>query len=150
MKIAYCNHVISLIPVLEEWRKESDGNEFGIMPSVEKTASHLQSMIENQNCKVLIMFGDDGKAVGFMGIAITNNPVADGKIASEHLWYVIPSCRGKGLSLLRAGRIWAKENGCTHFMTTVSRVASKLHDSTCSIYERMGMKQIETTFICSL
>ena len=51
------------------------------------------------------------------------------------------------MRLFRTAKKWAADNGCQYFMANASNLASDLHDKVCSIYEGIGMKKFETSYI---
>ena len=138
----YQNDDLSII--LNEWKQTCNGSIFCLDCDPLVTAEHLSKIN-----KLFVMIVNE-KVVGLIGIQIFKNPIGNGMMANEHLWYVCKAYRGSGISLLEHGMKWATEQGCTHFMATASNLASDLHDSICKLYEVIGMRKFETTFIKKL
>lgn len=130
-----------------EWRRTCCGEAFGLEVDVDTHLAELNELIVSEG-KDLLLLSDGETVVGYMGICKFRNPLGQQFIANEQYWYVLEGRRGKGsVLLLHAGRTWAKEHGCTHLLMNASKLASKLHDSVCRLYERMGMLRFETSFI---
>jgi len=89
--------------------------------------------------------------VGFIGVTMFQSPISVDRMATEHLWYVIPVYRGwGGIRLIKVAKAWARSQGCSHFIGNASMLASDLHDQVCELYEAMKMKKFETVYICPL
>jgi len=140
-------YAVGLTPLAEMWTKEAD-SDFGIDIDVETHIADMQSLIDRDNATLLCLHSDEGVIVGYLGMVVFDNPIGVGMIASEHNWFVHPDHRGMGsIKLLRAAQQWAKDQGCAHVVFNASKLASGLHDTICSIYERLGMKHFETSYI---
>lgn len=140
-------NVERLQPLAEEWLAESNCKDFGIDTDVDKHLWELDSMTKRTDADVLLLMNEE-LIVGYMGIECIENPFGDQIIANEHYWFVVKHARGHGsLRLLWAAKEWAKEKGCSHLIANASYMASDLHDRTCELYERMGMKKFETSYI---
>lgn len=135
-----------LFPVIDSWFKEAQFEEFGIEHDFFSGVEDLTRLINSDDGALLVMDINE-KIIGFMGITVFKSPLSKQKIANEHYWYVLPEYRGRGIYLISSAYKWAKEKECSHIMMNASRLASQLHDKTCQIYERMGMKKFETTYI---
>ena len=150
MKVQKCKEARILIPVLKHWEKEYNADNFGIKGDILVALQHLSEMIANIDCEVFMLIEKDDP-VGFIGVTMFQSPISVDKMASEHLWYVIPAYRGwGGLRLLKVAKAWAKAQGCSHFVGNASMLASGLHDQVCELYEAMKMKKFETAYICPL
>jgi len=146
IQIRKLKHDDDLTLLLEEWVEESNDDVFGIDCNPCHTERHLKAGDQT----VFVMIKDE-KPVGLIGVQLLNNPIGMGIMANEHLWYVSKVCRGIGsVRFLKHAMAWAKEKGCSHFMATASMLASDLHDSVCDLYESIGMKKFETTYISRL
>lgn len=69
--------------------------------------------------EVLIAFGDDDGAVGFVELSIRNivDSCSTDRVGYLEGWYVVPEARrlGIGAALVAAGEQWAREQGCLEF-----------------------------------
>jgi len=150
MKVEILQDVSVLGSLTQSWLLEVNG-DFNIDIDVNVHLQDLQRMIHADDSDVLVLLTESGAIVGYMGIHWFYNPIGRGKVANEHYWYVHPDHRGIGsMRLMNAAMNWAQEKGCTHFTANASRLASGLHDQVCAIYEKMGMTQFETMYICEV
>lgn len=135
-----------LAPVIKSWINEGRVNEFGFDLNIPSALDDLQSLIKLDS-KDLLVLEYSNKIVGFMGILFFKSPLGVQWIANEHYWYILPEYRGHGLKLINAARRWAKDKKCSHLILNASNLASELHDKVISIYEKIGMKKFETSYI---
>lgn len=147
MKIMKFQSDVSLLkPLAEKWYKESNG-DMGIKKDVDKHLKELQELIESPSSDVLVL-SDGDRIFGYMGLIVFESPLGDQFIAREHYWYVEPEKRGiSALKFLPMAEKWARAYGCSHLLMNASNLASKLHDRTCKIYKKFGMRKFETTYI---
>jgi GNAT superfamily N-acetyltransferase len=139
--------VLQLKPILDSWISECNTEEMGIELDEEVYLKDLQRLVDDENCTLLVL-EHENKIAGFMGLIIFDSPLGRQKIANEHYFYILPEYRGmSSLRLIRAARKWARENGCSHILMNASYMASELHDKVCKLYEWLGMKKFETTYL---
>src|SRR5262245_52917303 len=73
----------------------------------------------HEPAEVLLAFGDDRTAVGFVELSIRNivDSCESDRVAYLEGWYVDPSARrcGVGAALIAAAERWALQQGCTEF-----------------------------------
>ena len=144
----YKGHVSELYKVISAWNNEYKGNDFNIIVDIPIFASSLNDIIVDDDSSLLSLINNEDEIVGIIGMTVFDNPLNGDKVANEHFWYVLEEYRGRGsIMLLRASQKWAKENNCKHIMLNASNLASSLHDKICNIYEKIGMKKIETSYI---
>ncbi len=141
-----------LTPVALQWKESCNGMEMGIVLVPETHFADLMRLIGRDDAELFLLVDDDREEVfGYMGVECFNSPLGPQRIAQEHYWYVSEGNRGRGtILLIRAVEKWAKEQGCTHLIMNASTLASDLHDKVCDLYERIGMKKFETSYICLL
>ena len=150
MEVSECRSIISLMPLIESWQNECNARMFDINMEINEILRDVLRMIES-NESIIFVLSDKEKVVGVMGLVIFKSPLGSQRIANEHYWYVLPEHRGRAsLKLLAAGKAWAKEKRCSHIIANASMLASDLHDSVCHMYEEIGMKKFETTYIMAL
>jgi GNAT superfamily N-acetyltransferase len=138
-------------PIAIQWKNLCNGISMGIDVRFDNFMADVEALIRDNDKDLLLLLEDTGEVVGYMGITTFDNPLGNQKIANEHYWYVSESHRGRGsLLLVSAARKWAKEKGCSHLIMTASTLASDLHDRVCNLYEHLGLKKFETSYICSI
>jgi GNAT superfamily N-acetyltransferase len=135
--------------VAEGWRGICNADKFGIEINDEVYFSGLKNLITYDNKDLLLLVGNDGGVVGYMGIEIFNSPLGNQKIANEH--YLFMSRPSVGVMLLiKAAKEWAREKGCSHLILNASNLASDLHDKVCRFYEKLGLSKFETCYMTEL
>lgn len=135
-----------LFHVIDSWIEECRFDEFGIEAEVTEYLNEVYKLTHLDDCDLLVM-DIDGEIIGVMGITAYKSPIGKQKIANATYWYTLPEHRGKGISFMHAARKWAKEKGCSHIMFNASNLGGGLHDKVCQIYQKVGMKKFETTYI---
>jgi aminoglycoside 6'-N-acetyltransferase I len=102
--------------------------------SVEEHQGDIERFLgddRREPAEVLIAFGDDGCAVGFVELSIRNivDSCSTDRVGYLEGWYVVPEARrlGIGAALVAAGERWAREQGCLEFASdaAVSNEASQ-------------------------
>ena len=137
----------TLRPIAESWQEEARANEFGILTDVNKHLSELRSLVDNNNSDLIILYDED-EPVGYIGLRYFDSPTGNQRIAEEHYLYVIPEKRGlTSMRLIKNAKMLAKLKGCSHLILNASNLASDLHDKVCRVYEKVGMKKFETSYI---
>lgn len=146
----YKGDVERLRPMCESRMAEMQIDKFGLVLDKDKYKAELQNFIDNPNTDLLVLF-DDETPVGYMGLEYFVSPLGNQKMANEQNWYVMPEHRGiGGMRLFAAATAVAKVRNCSHLIMNASMMASSLHDKLCKLYEKLGMKQFETSFIKDL
>jgi len=139
--------VVVLIPLAAAWLREAR-TDFGIDLDIETHLNDMQEYMNSDKADVLALQTDDGKIVGYMGIRSFPNPLGRGFDAYEHLMFVHPDYRGMGaVRLIRAAENWAKYHGCNHLILNASYMASAGCDRVCKLYEKMGYRPFEKSYI---
>ena len=137
----------TLRPIAESWQEEVRANEFGILTDVNKHLFELRSLVDNNNSDLIILYDED-EPVGYIGLRYFDSPTGNQRIAEEHYLYVIPEKRGlTSMRLIKNAKTLAKLKGCSHLILNASNLASELHDKVCRVYEKLGMKLFETSYI---
>ena len=141
----------TLAPILEMWKQEANGEEFGMALEVDACIEGMRVMVVADNADLLMLNVGDN-IVGFIGMTIFKSPLSDERIANEHYFFVHPKYRkGKNaLKLLKAAEDWAEEHKCDHLMMNASCLASDMYPNVCRLYERKNFKTFEKTFIKKL
>lgn len=122
---------------------------YGVSFSEEKLASTIAEQINSEGACVFIAEIDGEFAGGACAVKAQPN-MSEDFIAVELYWWVDESRRG-GISaarLMRALESWAKSSGCKALvMASMQTIKDSPADS---IYERMGYKAIEKSWIRGL
>ena len=140
-----------LLPLILSWKETCKSKELEMEANPLALLLDFKKIIGSEQG---VLFGTKNKndVIGVIGVIIFSSPIGNDLIANEHYWYVMPEYRKGtiGMRLLKKAIKWAESKGCTHFMGNASMLASDLHDNICSIYERIGMKKFETTYIMKI
>jgi hypothetical protein len=140
--------VSHLYPLIETWAKESNARDFGMTIDPERLLGHAEFLRDCPDTELLALGSKEGRVLGVMGLVISPNIVENGSILNEHIWYVLPQHRSRAsLGLINEAQRWGAERGCGHFVITASKMISDLHDTMCHLYNRLGFKKFETTYI---
>ena len=142
------DNVEVLRPIAEAWEQEMRANAFGIIANdMNKYLAGLDELSHSNDADLLVLY-DDSVPVGYIGLQYFDSPLGKQRMANEHFFYVIPEKRGMAsMRLMRLAKQVAKAKGCSHIIFNASNLASDLHDKVCKLYERIGMKKFETSFI---
>ena len=145
--IQYCLGTATLKPLIIEWAKEINGDDFDMNIDPNCILADIERLVVSRDADVLLLVHDD-EPIGYLGIIISRSPTNGARIANEHHWFVSKAHRGvAAIRLLKAARQWGKDRGCSHIILTASKLASNLHNRTCKLYERLGMQLFETSYI---
>ncbi len=140
----------NFVLMAREWFDESQKKEFGLSIDLSKTLLDIGQLAFSPNSIVFLLV-DNNKIIGFYGAAISCSKFSNQMIAEERYYYVTQENRGiSSLKLIKAATEWAKNKQCSHFIIYASNLASELHDRTCQLYEKLGMKKFETSYVKEL
>lgn len=136
-----------LRPLAEKWRAECNGDTLGIDIDIDTHLKDLQRLMASPASELLVLVkGED--ILGYMGLTIIDSPIGKQMMVNEHYWFVDPKKRRlSALKFLPVVERFARDAGCSHLLMNASTLASDLHDRTCRLYEKFGMKKFETTYI---
>ncbi|KKL69351.1 hypothetical protein LCGC14_2115800, partial [marine sediment metagenome] len=143
--IEVCDDAERIRPLLDEWYEEQEGAVFGMDMNVDAYIKDMNRWLGNLGGIILIAF-EESVLVGFMTLIIVPSEFGNQTWCIEKGWYVRPRSKSSGIRLYRKAENWCREKGCSHLIMTASRGASSLHDKLCRFYERMEMKQLETSY----
>lgn len=137
----------ALLPLINEWKKESPGKEYGLRLDTPHFLVELQTMIDSDYGDVLVLVEGE-EVIGMLGLFMQKSPLSSQVIAKEFAWYVLPKHRGiSSLRLVKAAKLWAKLSKCSHLLLTASRVAGGMYDKVCKLFEKTGFTNLETAYI---
>ena len=136
-----------LRPIAEIWREENKALDWDIEVNVGEHLNDLQGLIDSGESDLLVLSG--AVPVGYMGLTRFKNPIGTEFFANEHYFYIIPEKRGGmgAVRLIRAAKEWSKSKGCKFLLLNASNIASDLHDNVCKLYEKLGFRHFETTYV---
>ena len=147
--VRYKGNASGLESIASCWFEECNGETVGVNVSKQIFLESLQELIDGDTDELLVL--EDEEPIGLLGLTTFKSPLGNQIVANEHYWYVVPHRRGlASLRLIKEAEKWARERGCSHLIMSASNLASDLHDSVCSIYERLGMTKFETSYIRSI
>ena len=139
----------TLRPIAESWAKDACGSQYGIEITADGHLADLERLSNSPSSALLVLV--QAAPVGYIGIEFWQNPLGSELVASEKYWYVLPDARGRdSFRLLREAKKCAKQAGASYMFFTASRLAGTEHDRVCRLYEHMGFRAFETTYITSL
>ena len=138
----------TLRPIVESWRKNVVDNDFGIIADdFDKYLTELGNMVLRPDADLIVLY-DEETPVGYIGLRYFSSPLGNQMMANEHYYYVIPEKRGlASIRLIKNAKVLAKMKGCSHIIFNASNLASELHEKVCRVYEKMGLKKFETSYI---
>ena len=141
----------TLRPIAESWQKNVQDNEFGILADdVDKFLAEIGMMAIKDDSDLLVLY-DGETPIGYIGLRYFDSPLGNQKIANEHYFYVVPEKRGLArMRLIKNAKYLAGLKGCSKIIFNASNLASDLHDKVCRVYEKMGMKLFETSYLCEV
>ena len=147
--LQYNGPVEFMRPIVEAWRTEANSDKFGFEMDADRFLETL-SDLANSPDNVLLLLGNEGRCVGFMGGVLFDSPVNRSKCVQDKYWFVLPKHRGRSvIRLKKALEAWAIEKGAKHLLMSASMFASDKHDRVCKLYAKT-MKKFETTYIQEL
>jgi GNAT superfamily N-acetyltransferase len=111
-----------------------------IVPNAEVLAQTTRALL-SQADRVVFVLEVYGVPVGMTGMVCFLHPVTGVKTVSELCWWVEPGYRGRGLSLLRAAELWAREQGAEAMLMIAPSPDVE------AIYKRIGYTYVETTYL---
>ena len=132
--------------LIKSWHSEQNGSDFGLDLQVDSALYELDEWRKGEETAIIIQVVD-GKVVGFLCVFCVDSLFVGRKVAIEKYWFVMPDHRMAGVKLLHEARKWAKENNCTHLIMIASNLASDMYETVSRIFEKMGMKVFETSYI---
>jgi len=139
-----------LQPLADEAEQGTNSEDFAFEVKAENIMAEMRRLILSPGSMVLLLF-KDGEVIGCMGLEIFTNPFSGKRMANERCWFVLKKHRGiASLRLFKAAEQIARKEGCSHFIFNASKLASDSHDKVVKLYEKLGMKHWETSFICQL
>ncbi len=140
----------TLRPIAESWQDEAQANKFGIITDVNKFLSELNNMAFGQDSNLIALYDGD-IPIGIIGLRFFDSPIGNQRMADEHFLYVMPENRGiSSMRLIKSAKFLANRKGCSHRILNASNLASDMHDKVCRVYEKMGLRLFESSYISKL
>lgn len=148
MIIEHCQNIEDLRPLAEAWMKESHPDEFGLEVDLEVVKADLESWMSGDGAVLIAREGDD--ILGMFALFVVPSYLGNQKIALEKYWYCKEGSHLAGPKLYIEAVKWAKEKGCSHLITSASKMASDRHDAICNFLTKAGARHFETSYILEL
>ena len=148
MTIEECTNIEELRPLGEEWLEEIHAGDYGLDVDLNVIAEDLESWMKGEG--VIFTAKEDGVIVGLIAVFATPSYLGGQKIALEKYWYCRRGSHVAGPRLYVEAVEWARKHGCSHMITSGSKMASGRHDAICHFLEKTGAKHFETSYIYRL
>ena len=141
----------TLRPIVESWQENVQDNDFGIIADdIDKYLTELGNMVLRPDADLIVLY-DEETPFGYIGLNYFESPLGNQRMANEHFFFVIPEKRGlSSMRLIKNAKLLAKMKGCSKIIFNASNLASELHDKLCRVYEKMGLKHFESSYIQDL
>ena len=148
MIIEQCKTVEDLRPLADEWLSELNAEEFGLETDIEVVKADLEWWLDGEG--VVLVAKEDDAILGMLAVFAVPSYLGRQKIALEKYWYCRNGSHFAGPKLYMEAIKWSKEHGCSHLITSGSKMASDRHDSICNFLEKSGAQHFETSYIYTL
>jgi len=145
MRVEYCHDVEKLRPLAERWMAESNAEKFGLDVDIDVIKQDLEQWLSGEG--VVLVAYDGIQPVAFLAVFAVPSYLGKQKIALEKYWYAMPGFTVAGPKLYCEAVRWAKDNGCSHLITSGSKLASGRHEGICRFLETTGAQHFETSYI---
>lgn len=121
----------------KRFRSESSYRDF--IP--ENSAKMIETATALVNAGTVLVNEESGELNGMLGYVVFEHPLSAEKTAGELFWWVEPDARGTiGLRLMNAMKREAKAAGALKMQMVAPS------PEVAAIYQRLGFKEVETTF----
>jgi hypothetical protein len=148
MLIEQCQNIEELIPLGSEWLEEITADAYGLDVDLSVILADLEQWLNGEGA-VLVAKVDD-EIVAMFALFAVPSYLGNQKIALEKYWYAREGHHFAGPKLYIEALNWAREHGCSHIITSGSKMASDRHDSICAFLEKTGAQHFETSYIYEL
>ena len=149
MRIVETKDVEAIRPLYDAWLSIANGEKFGITIDPVVADANMQTLC-CAGGSLLVAYDEDDMPVGFFALSPMPSGFGDQIIATETMWFALPNMHGVGPALFEAACAWTKANGCSHLMTTASKLASDLHDKVGRFCLHAGSKHFETIYLLEI
>ena len=138
-----------LAPLVKRWAREAHGEPLGVQVDPAMVMGDVAAMVASPSADMLGLIAD-GLCVGMLGLQRFRSPTGGQWMANEHYFYVAKEYRGvAAVRLLKSAWDWARQHGCSHLLISASYLAGD-GDRVSKLYERLGAKPFERTFIAEV
>ena len=148
MIIEQCQNIEELRSLAWEWMEDSHPELFGLEVSLDVIKADLESWLAGEGAVLIAREGDE--ILGMFSLFAAPSYLGNQKIALEKYWYCRDGSHFAGPRLYMEAIKWAKEHGCSHLITSGSKMASDRHDAICNFLEKSGAQHFETSYIYKL
>lgn len=150
MIIEQCQDVEQLKPLGESWLQELKADEFGLNVDLDVIIQDLKRCVLDTEDSAILVAKDGGGIVGVFAVFAVPSYLGRQKMAVEKYWFTKEHHNVAGPRLYVEAVNWAKKYGCSHLITSGSKMASDRHDSICRFLEKTGARHFETSYIYTL
>ena len=148
MIIETCTNLEDLRPICQEWLDELHADTYGMDVDVEVIKEDMEMWMESEG--EVFVAKEEGDIIGVLAVFAVPSYLGKQKIAVNKYWYARRGNHIVGPKLYIEALNWARLHGCSHLLTSGSRMASDRHDSICQFLEKTGAKHFETSYVYEL
>ena len=148
MVVEECKNIEELRPLAELWLKEITADDYGLDVDLNVIGEDLKKWIAGEGAILVAKQSD--VPIGLIAVFAVPSYLGKQKITLEKYWYAKKDGRMAGPKLYVEAINWAHSHGCSHLITSGSKMASDRHDSICRFLEKTGAKHFETSYIYKL
>ena len=148
MIIEQCKNIEELRSLAWDWMEDSHPEQFGLEVDLNVIKADLESWLDGEGVVLIAREGDE--ILGMFSLFAVPSYLGNQKIALEKYWYCKTGSHFAGPRLYIEAIKWSKEHGCSHLITSGSKMASDRHDAICQFLEKSGAKHFETAYIYKL
>jgi hypothetical protein len=146
--VEQCDNIDDLRPLGQKWIGELSAEEYGLHTDIDTVIDDLKACSVNES--VILVGKDNDEIIALFAVFAVPSFLGDQKIAVEKYWYAQRDHHTAGPKLYTEAVKWAREHGCSHLLTSGSKMASDRHDSICRFLEATGAQHFETSYIYNL
>jgi hypothetical protein len=137
-----------LRPLGQEWLQELSADDYGLDVDLDVIVQDLKDWLQNEG--VVLVAKENDEIIAVFALFAVPSYLGKQKIALEKYWYARTDHHVAGPKLYIEALDWAKQHGCSHLITSGSKMASDRHDSICKFLEKTGAQHFETSYIYKL
>jgi GNAT superfamily N-acetyltransferase len=146
--IEQCQNIEELRPLAELWLKEHSADNYGLEVDIDVIAQDLMIWLCGEG--TVLVAKENDEVIGMFALFVAPSYLGKQKIAVEKYWYTQRGRAVAGPKLYIEAVEWARLHGCSHLITSGSKMASDRHDAICRFLERTGARHFETSYIYEL
>lgn len=148
MVIETCTDIEELRELAQEWFDELHAYEYGLDTDIEVLFDDLRMWMNSEGA--IFVAKENDIILGAIIVFAVPSYLGKQKIAVNKYWYARVGHHVTGPKLYIEAMNWARLHGCSHLLTSGSKMASDRHDSICQFLEKTGAKHFETSYVYEL